>query len=1156
MKGNIRFLQVALCAIVVLVAGSCFQCEAANLLVNPGFESGAVSQSPGLSGLEANWNYSCGGGYFRPETVLGPVVDGGQTFIHSGAEAQDTCGDTQPGNINTQLAQRHPVTPGTWYVASAFVFAREMELGNGLGSGPNDYAGVRIRELDENSDLVVDRGVAAIYEVTTDFVLVSQTFRTEANTRYVDYILDTLVNNERGYWGCRIIYDDCVLEETAPPAVEPPVFSPDGGTYNTAQSVIITCPTAGAAIYYTTDGSDPTELSNLYTAPITVDYSLTLKAVAINSGVSSTVKSAAYTIVVDTPVFTPDGGIYSTAQNVTITCATVGASIHYTTDGSDPTESSLLYAVPIVVDRNTRLKAKAFYNGASSEVKSALYTVGYQEHVILACCNADGVVEKFSTDGVYLGTFLTGIDTPNGVVQGPDGSIYLGIATGVNKYKPDGTLIKANLVTTTTIVTALAWKDDQLWVNVVGSDYIGGTTGAYDPVTGEQTGPIIDWGAGSLPGGLAVGPDGRCYVSFWGLGAVIAWDPATDATEVIFYPEVALPHLSWSGDELFINSNGTSVSKWTAAGGVESWVDGGTSGGGILAYDAKLFRGSATYIGTYSLADKSFIGESSGPYRYLMQFCVMTSPQQVDSPEFSPGGGIYASAQTVTMTSPTDGATIHYTLDRTDPTEASPTYTSPITISGNTRLTARAYKLGVASAPTIADYVIGPQSNVILAAARVDGTIEKFSRELVYLGNFATGLNSPAAVAQGADGSVYVGTLTGVSKFKADGTLENASLIATDSQVTGLAWKDDKLWLTTYGGETGAVAAAYDPATGVQSGPKLEWYSPLGGLAFGPDGRGYIWSTGEVDAWGTTDNFTEMIAYLDVPPVAGAAWSDTDLFYSSRLYEGKTYTTIFRWNAFEGQVEWTNGRNFAGGMLVYEGKLYRAGGSYFDTQNILTAYSLADKSVVFEGEGPGRGIEQICVMTATAVPMPIAEAKGATDGTLVACESVVVTAVFGSTFYVENPDRTSGIQVRTTGAVPAGGDKVTVSGVVQTDTVTGERYIDATSVDALGTDTVLPVLLTNKNLGGGPEGLQEGIDGASGLNNVGLLIRATGKVETPGGGIFYLNDGSDVTVKVTGGTLYAQNSYVAVTGIMSCDKIGGTLSRVIRALSVTKLKDP
>ena len=82
--------------------------------------------------------------------------------------------------------------------------------------------------------------------------------------------------------------------------------------------------------------------------------------------------------VVAMPRFSPDGGAYSSEQNVTITCLTVGATIHYTTNGLDPTESDLVIAsgdsVAVSINPATTLKAGAFKVGLSySGVKTAIY---------------------------------------------------------------------------------------------------------------------------------------------------------------------------------------------------------------------------------------------------------------------------------------------------------------------------------------------------------------------------------------------------------------------------------------------------------------------------------------------------------------------------------------------------------------------------------------------------------------------------------------------------------------------------------------------------------------------------------------------------------------------------------------------------------------
>ena len=79
--------------------------------------------------------------------------------------------------------------------------------------------------------------------------------------------------------------------------VQKPVFNPAGGTYDSPQSVEITCATKGAEIYYTTDGSTPTTGSTKYTGAIPVAATMTLKAIAVKSGMTdSAVAEAAYTI--------------------------------------------------------------------------------------------------------------------------------------------------------------------------------------------------------------------------------------------------------------------------------------------------------------------------------------------------------------------------------------------------------------------------------------------------------------------------------------------------------------------------------------------------------------------------------------------------------------------------------------------------------------------------------------------------------------------------------------------------------------------------------------------------------------------------------------------------------------------------------------------
>ena len=76
-----------------------------------------------------------------------------------------------------------------------------------------------------------------------------------------------------------------------------------------------------------------------------------------------------------TPTFTPEAGTYTAAQNVTIACATEGAEIRYTLDGSAPSATSALFNAPIVVSETTTIKAIAIKDGLSSAVAEATYTI-------------------------------------------------------------------------------------------------------------------------------------------------------------------------------------------------------------------------------------------------------------------------------------------------------------------------------------------------------------------------------------------------------------------------------------------------------------------------------------------------------------------------------------------------------------------------------------------------------------------------------------------------------------------------------------------------------------------------------------------------------------------------------------------------------------
>ena len=178
----------------------------------------------------------------------------------------------------------------------------------------------------------------------------------------------------------------------------------------------------------------------------------------------------------------------------------------------------------------------------------------------------------------------------------------------------------------------------------------------------------------------------------------------------------------------------------------------------------------------------------------------------------------------------------------------------------------------------------------------------------------------------------------------------------------------------------------------------------------------------------------------------------------------------------------------------------------------------------------------------------------------------IVTAVFSDCCYVESEDRSSGIRVEASASLGVG-DKVYVSGTMATSS-DGERYISTAAVTPLGSGSISPVSLTNRNLGGADFNFsagagQRGVSGGFGLNNIGMLVRTTGKVMLVEDGYFYINDGSNVqdsvsrVVKVTCGSgilMPEQDHYVSVTGISSILKTDSRYYHNLRAIDIKQIQ--
>lgn len=147
----------------------------------------------------------------------------------------------------------------------------------------------------------------------------------------------------------------------------------------------------------------------------------------------------------------------------------------------------------------------------------------------------------------------------------------------------------------------------------------------------------------------------------------------------------------------------------------------------------------------------------------------------------------------------------------------------------------------------------------------------------------------------------------------------------------------------------------------------------------------------------------------------------------------------------------------------------------------------------------------------------ISSAKSVPDGHLIRLPGKVVICGIDGFTYIEEPDRRAGIRI-------IGATGLSISTLVNItgclDTIDRERVVDADSVEVLGPGAqVRPYVMSNRALGGADFGLQSAVMEyrfhqsnqavpTLGLNNIGLLVRVSGRVVASGVDWFYIDDGS------------------------------------------------
>jgi hypothetical protein len=231
--------------------------------------------------------------------------------------------------------------------------------------------------------------------------------------------------------------------------VATPTFGKAAGGYVGTQSVTLSDTTSGATIYYTTNGNTPSSTSTKYTAAISVSTSETIKAIAeLTGNTNSAVATAAYTITVPTPTFSPAAGTYTSTQSVSINDSTSGTTCYYTltagTMGTTPTTSSTRYTGAISVAVTSVLESLCTFSGdTNSAPASATYTIPLS----VAVSPATGTV---SANGTQQFT-ATVVGSTNQAVNWT-----LSPTTGAGTISASGLYTAPNTVTTPQTVTITA----------------------------------------------------------------------------------------------------------------------------------------------------------------------------------------------------------------------------------------------------------------------------------------------------------------------------------------------------------------------------------------------------------------------------------------------------------------------------------------------------------------------------------------------------------------------------------------------------------------------------------------------------------------------------------------------------------------------------
>jgi hypothetical protein len=404
---------------------------------------------------------------------------------------------------------------------------------------------------------------------------------------------------------------------------------------------------------------------------------------------------------VETPTFSPNGGTFSDPATVTISCATSGATIRYTTDGNDPTETTgtvIVSGGTVLISDNVTLKAKAWATGLTpSFVKSAAFTISSVPIPSLEAtynANEDLTIGVPSTGGllgdaeVAGGKLLVPQVGVSGVFYGPSATNWFNMTNdgswGTNTIAGIFTLDTRTLVGGLQTLAAIGTEDPYTHTYYTAS--YGVEFNACEGAGMPQLRLIDNWGG---DGYSAL----RCEMYSQSLQTGVEYFVAASWRDNDNGTLDMTIYLRQTDDLTGTNayySTGTSTNPGHAHRLPNSYFFVGQSPYGSTPNGT--LGGSVDLVQVYGGAFQP----SKAAYETFYDFVRQV---RVETPTFSPNGGTFGGSTVVTISCATGNATIRYTTDGSNPTETNGTIIASggtITVSQSLTLKAKAWADGLA----------------------------------------------------------------------------------------------------------------------------------------------------------------------------------------------------------------------------------------------------------------------------------------------------------------------------------------------------------------------------------------------------------------------------------------------------------------------------